>query len=247
MSRSPNLVLNYEIRSKIKSPGVRQQIAQYINSVNNKMVDFDRTLYIIWSGTNNYFFNKTLTTSETVQSIIDCLNLLIIFGGRNLVIINEPPFDRYPAFRDKNETNTTKYLYIDHNTILSNKFNENYAPLKTRLNIRLFDSYSFISSIIDDYKNYGFENLDSCWDTTLGSTMQVLCEDITKHMFCDEYHFTSRMQKMVAEEFYRFMSTEQNVTYPKTTTPRMPSSGIRKTPAKTIIFLVLSLIAFLSK
>jgi phospholipase/lecithinase/hemolysin len=74
MSRSPNLIANYAIRSNTKSPGVRQQIAQYINSTNNKIIDFDRTLYVIWTGTNNYFFNKSLTTSDTVQSIIDCLN-----------------------------------------------------------------------------------------------------------------------------------------------------------------------------
>jgi hypothetical protein len=70
MSRNPNLIANYTIRNNTKSPGVRQQIEQYINSTNNKIIDFDQTLYVIWAGTNNYFFNKTLTTLDTVQSII---------------------------------------------------------------------------------------------------------------------------------------------------------------------------------
>ena len=99
MSRNPNLIANYAIRNQTKSPGVRQQIEQYKNSTSNTTIDFNRTLYIIWSGTNNYYFNKTLTTSDTVQSIFDCLDLLITFGGQNFVIINEPPFDRFPSLK----------------------------------------------------------------------------------------------------------------------------------------------------
>jgi phospholipase/lecithinase/hemolysin len=241
MSRNPNLIANYIIRSNTKSPGVRQQIAQYINSAINKTIDFNRTLYIIWVGTNNYFFNKTLTTSDTVQSIIDCLNLLIKLGGRNLAIINEPPFDRFPAFRNKNKTNTTKQLYIDHNIILATKFNENYSSSTSGLNIRLIDSYSFISNIIENYTNYGFENLDSCWDTMTNSTVQIVCQNITKRMFCDEYHLTTQMQTFIAQEFYRVMTIGVNSTlYP-------PSSVTDKISINWILFIVILINSFLLK
>ncbi|CAF3163209.1 unnamed protein product, partial [Rotaria sp. Silwood2] len=243
MSRNPNLIANYDIRSKTKSPGVWQQILQYKNAVNNQTIDFDRTLYVIWSGTNNYFFNKTLTTLDTVQSIIDCLNALINFGGRNLVLISEPPFDRFPAFRNKNQTNTTKYLYIEHNQILTMKLHEYNSSLKTSLNIRLFDSYSFISMIIDNYAQSGFENLDSCWDTISGSTVQILCQNITKQIFCDEYHLTSKMQAMLAKEFYHFLTEKPNGTY-TTTTTSAPSHGTRKTSITMHFFLVLLIYVF---
>jgi phospholipase/lecithinase/hemolysin len=212
MSRNPNLVANYSVRSNTKSPGVRQQIAQYINLMNSTTIDFNRTLYLIWSGTNNYYFNPSLTTLDTTQSIIDCMNLLITFGGQNLAIINEPPFDQFPAFRGKSGTNATKQRYIDHNRDLATKFNQTYLSSSTRLNIRLLDSYSFISNVFANYMNYGFENLDSCWDTINNSTVQVLCQNITKRVFCDEYHFTSRMQGMVADEFYRILTVGQNST-----------------------------------
>ena len=201
MSRSPNLLLNYDIRRQIKSPGVRQQIAQYIQSVRNQTIDFDRTLYMIWSGTNNYFFNKSLTTSDTAQSLLDSLNVLSRFGGKHLILINEPPYDRYPGLRAKPETNATRHLYLDHNRMLTLKFNDQF----TSPNIRLFDSYSFISKIMDDHLAYGFENLDSCWDTASHPSVQVLCNDISKRMFCDEVHFTGKMQTMLAEEFHRLI------------------------------------------
>ncbi|CAF0907411.1 unnamed protein product [Adineta steineri] len=213
MSRNPNLILNYDIRANTKSPGVRQQINQYINSITNKDNDFDNILYIIWSGTNNYYFNKTLTVLNTIESLIDCLNLLIKFGAQNLVIINEPPFDRFPAFRNKNETNQTKELYLNHNNILNKNFNENYSSSNTKVNIRLFDSYSFIVNIMNNYRNYDFENLDNCWDTITNSTIQIRCENIRKRMFCDEYHFTSQMQNLIAQEFYRVMTIERNSAF----------------------------------
>ncbi|UJR19546.1 hypothetical protein I4U23_022676 [Adineta vaga] len=212
MSRNPNLISNYEIRRNTKSPGVRQQIVQYINSTTNKTIDFNQTIYMIWSGTNNYYFNKNLTPSDTVQSIFNCLNLLIQFGARNLIIINEPPFDRFPAFRDKTETNLTKQLYLDHNEILLKRFSDNFSPSKTKFNIQLFDSYSFIMKIMDNYTNYGFENLDSCWDSITNSTIQIRCQDLKKRMFCDEYHFTSQMQTLVAQEFYRLLTIGSNST-----------------------------------
>ena len=236
MGRNPNLIENYTIRNNTKSPGVRQQIAQYINSTQNKTIDFDRTLFIIWTGTNNYFFNKSLTTSDTAQSIIDCLNLLITFGGRHLVIINEPPFDRFPAFRDRNETNVTKNLYIDHNAVLARKFNENYLSLNDSLHIQLFDSYSLISNIMDNYTNYGLENLDSCWDTTTSSTVQVRCRNIRQRMFCDEYHLTSHMQSFIAEELYHSMVKELS---------SMPLSGITSTPTSKTIKTAITLGPFI--
>lgn len=260
MSRNPNLIANYAIRNQTKSPGVRQQIEQYKNSTSNTTIDFNRTLYIIWSGTNNYYFNKTLTTSDTVQSIFDCLDLLITFGGQNFVIINEPPFDRFPGFRNKSETNATKYLYLDHNKILSEKFSQNYSSSTTKLNVRLFDSYTFISNIMDNYENYGFENLNSCWDSINNSTIQTLCSNATQRMFCDEYHLTSHMQSLVAEELNRFLliqstnissSTSTSIsssTSTSTSSSRSTStSSSRSTKLTFNLFLLLPLFFLINK
>ncbi|CAF1304182.1 unnamed protein product [Rotaria sp. Silwood1] len=202
MSDAPNLIANYSIRNNTKPPSVRQQISEYINTTMNESIDFDQTLYVIWVGINNYNFNKSLTPLQTVESIIKCLNQLIFFGARNLVVINEPPFDRFPAFRNKNTTNTTKYLYLQHNEILFEKINEIYLSLNSRLHIHLFDSYTFISKIINNYANYRFENLDNCWDTESNSTVIIKCQNITKRIFTDEYHLTSAMQILIAKEFY---------------------------------------------
>jgi phospholipase/lecithinase/hemolysin len=202
MGNDPNIIANYAIRNNTKPPGVRQQITEYITATINKSINLDRTLYVIWIGINNYFYNETLTPLQTVQSIIDCLNVLILFGARNLVLFNEPPFDRFPAYRNQTTTNMTKYLYITHNEILAEQLNETYFSLYTRLNIQLFDMYTFTSMIMNNYTAYGFENLDNCWDTESSSTVIVQCTNTTKRMFADEFHLTSAMHMLVAKELY---------------------------------------------
>ncbi|CAF1338471.1 unnamed protein product [Rotaria sordida] len=236
MGRSPNLIVDYLIRNSTIPPSVRQQIFQYISKTINETIDFDQTLYVIWVGSNNYYFNESLTPLQTVESIIKCLNLLIFFGARNLVIINEPPFDRYPGFRNKNTTNTTKYLYIQHNEILSQRINEIYLSNYSRLRIRLFDSYTFISKILDNYINYGFENLDNCWDTQSDSLVIIRCQNITKKIFTDEYHLTSVMQTLLAKEFY-FKLAGSNST----------SKGISFISMNFHLFIVVICIMFLLK
>ncbi len=201
MGYNTNLNGNYSIRNSTKPPGVRQQISDYINSTMNKTIDFDRTLYVIWIGINNYYYDPSLTPLQTVESIIECSNQLIFFGTRNLVIINEPPFDRFPAYRNET-TNTTKILYQMHNQILAEKLNETYFSLHTRLNIHLLDIYTFISTILDNYTAYGFENLDNCWDTESSSTVIIKCQNITQRLFADELHPTSALHTLIAKEFY---------------------------------------------
>lgn len=202
MGQNPNLANNYSDRNRTQAPGVRQQIAQYISSKINKSIDFDRTLYSMWVGMNNYMFNTSLTPSDTIQSLLECLNLLIIFGARHVMVFNESPYDRFPEFRNTTMINATKALYLKHNEILAQKMNDIFLSSNTRLNIRLFDSCGAISRILNNYASYGFENLDSCWDTKSQTTVIVRCENITKRVFADEYHLTSAAQTLLAKELY---------------------------------------------
>ena len=192
---------NYSIRNSTKPPGVRQQINDYINLTLHQTIDFDRTLYVIWIGINNYYYDPSLTPLENVESIIGCINQLLFFGVRNLVIINQPPFDRFPAYKS-DTTNASKILFQTHNQILADKLNETYFSLHTRLNIRLLDIYTFISKIMDNYTAYGFENLDSCWDMESNTTVIINCQNISRRLFADDFHPTSALHTFIAKEFY---------------------------------------------
>ena len=188
--------------NRTQAPGAHQQIVAYISSKINETIDFDRTLYTIWVGANNYLFDTSLTPSDTIQSLLDCLNLLIVFGARHVVVFNEPPYDRFPRFRNTAVTNITRALYLKHNEVLTEKMNEIYLASNTRLDIRLFDSCTVISRMLNRFLSYGFENLDPCWDTTSQSSVIIQCENIARRVFSDNEHLTSAAQALLAKEFY---------------------------------------------
>ena len=224
MGRNPNLIANYNIRNRTQAPGVRQQIIQYMNSTINQTIDFDRTLFIISIGMNNYIFNRSLTPMETVQSLLDACNLLIIYGARHLVLFNQSPYERYPEFRDRTTTNMTKGLCLKHNEILAEKMDEMYFSLNTRLDIHLFDSYTVISNILNNYMVYGFENLDHCWDTESFSTVIIKCNNTSRRLFTDEYHLTTTMQLFIAKELYGFLAGLNTTSFAVRTLPMNVSS-----------------------
>ena len=211
MGRNPNLLANYTVRNSTRAPGVRQQIIQYISSKANLELDLDRILYVVTVGFNNYQFNRSLTPSDTVQSIVDCLNRLIFFGARNLLVMNQFPYDRFPRFRNRTTTNVTKALYAKHNELLAEKMNENYLSSNTRLRIRLFDSHALVSNILNNYMAYGFDNLDPCWNTETGTSVIVQCDNVSRRVFTDEYHLSSSMHALLAREVYAVLG-EFNAT-----------------------------------
>ncbi|CAF0977510.1 unnamed protein product [Adineta ricciae] len=77
-----NIKGNYSLRNNAKPPGVRQQITTYVNLSLNENIDFDRTLYIVWIGINNYFYDPTLTPLQTVESMMESIYVLVNFGSR---------------------------------------------------------------------------------------------------------------------------------------------------------------------
>ena len=222
MGRNPNLLANYALRNSTRAPGVRQQIIQYISSKADQEIDLDRILYVVTVGFNNYQFNRSLTPSDTVQSIVDCLNRLIFFGARNLLVMNQFPYDRFPKYRNRTTTNATKALYAKHNELLAEKMNENYLSSNTRLRIRLFDSYALVTNILNNYMAYGFENLDPCWNTESGASVIVQCENISRRVFTDEYHLSSAVHALMARQVYsalgEFNATARGV---RTMTPNL--------------------------
>ncbi|CAF3891239.1 unnamed protein product, partial [Rotaria sp. Silwood1] len=65
----------------VRVPGVRQQITKYINTADLSQVNFHRTIFIIWAGANDYFYNITLPASIVVKSLINGINDLLQIGA----------------------------------------------------------------------------------------------------------------------------------------------------------------------
>ena len=177
-------------------PGVRQQIRlfQHENRFNA-----DRTLFLIWAGANDYFFNITVKPQQVVLSLINDVRELINLGGKHLVLVNQPPIDRIPIAKLMNKTETWKSIVDDHNKYLIEsirRFNE----ISPNIILNLIDLHSFVHFLLSNSNLFGLTNFDRCWDTTR-EIPRKLCKTLEKNLFLDEFHFTSRGHRFVAEFF----------------------------------------------
>lgn len=215
--------------SSINATSVREQISKYIASNSIKTLDFDRTLYIIWAGINNYALNKTSTVFDTIESLDSCLKELVFIGAKNFVIFNLPTAKLLPYYQ--NGTGHEKASIInstdEHNTNLSLKYNSAYSSVHTQLNIKLllFDVASFVSKVINNSTYYNFDNHTntSYWTVYENGTASHGSNpslNLTNTIFYDPFHFTSAMHKLIAQELYTFLGGTTTSTTTSTSTSR---------------------------
>ena len=213
MHCSPISNSNDTYLSSINATSVREQISKYIASNSIKTLDFDRTLYIIWAGINNYASNKTSTVSDTIESLDSCLKELVYIGAKNFVIFNLPPAKLLPYYQNGTGHENAPVISStqEHNTNLSLKYNSAYSSVHTQLNIKLllFDVASFVSKVINNSAYYNFDNHTntSYWTVYENGTASHSNSslNLTNTIFYDPFHFTSAMHKLIAQELYTFL------------------------------------------
>jgi len=203
-------------------PGVRQQINIYQNATNLSQINFSRTIYIIWVGANDYYFNVALTPSTVVNSLINGINDLIRIGGKSFLIVNQPPFQAYPALFPDNMSDYFNTLTLVHNSNLSNSI-EILQSNFSNLSFYLFDVYSLITNILNNSLSYGINDTNNCW-YTLNGTIIPLCTDPSTYLFIDEYHFTTRVHQFIADQVQKLFST---------------SNGIIQSPFSVIFYIMI--------
>lgn len=179
-------------------PGIRQQIALYKTQHDITKVNFDRTLYVVWANGNDYYFNISLNTSIVVNSIINGIQDLIKMGARKFLILNLAPLQIYPAVQ---MMNLNEYLIATtnaHNNDLSTQI-INLHSQNPRISFYLHNVSSLITNILSNISQYGFNSTQNCWLTS-NHTVIPLCSTPNTYVFIDEYHFTTRIHQIIADD-----------------------------------------------
>ncbi len=206
-------------------PGVRQQISIYKNSTDFKKINFARTIYVIWAGGNDYYFDPTLAPSVIVNSLINGINDLIQIGGQSFLIVNQPPLEAYPAVATENISDYLNTLTLQHNNDLSNSI-QTLRSNFSNLSLYLFDVYSLITNILTNNSAYGINSTKNCWYTLNGSIIP-LCTTPETYLFIDEYHFTTRIHQIIADNARKLFPM---------------SKGTRKTSYSICFYLIMYLL-----
>ena len=199
-----DMLQGYAYRQTIPVPGVRQQIMSYSAGIQPNRTNFDRTLYVIWIGGNNFLRNQTASLLGVSQSISNATRDVISFGGKNIVIFNQPPLQLVPLIRPNAVLLNAAQLTSDYNGNLSG----NIAALQqsnTDRNLQIFDLYALVSKVLANISSYGIQNgVDPCW-IQLPNGTSIICQTPDSYAFFDYVHFTGRMHQIIADEFKKLL------------------------------------------
>jgi phospholipase/lecithinase/hemolysin len=99
-----NTVTSYSISGTFIIPEVRQQIGLYFNDTANSTISFEKTLYIIWAGVNDFIYNPSTPISSIVNSLINRVQDLLGMGPKNVLVFNILPAQAMPLMNRFNQT-----------------------------------------------------------------------------------------------------------------------------------------------
>lgn len=197
------LVQGYTQSGKRKVPGVRQQIETFHNETKRRQEDRSRTLFTVWVGGNDYFFDKNLNSSQIVRSILNCVHDLLKIGAKHILVLNKSPVEMMPFLQETSDMHYYRKLTNEHNQILSNGLRVLSYNFK-EVSIRLFDVHEFMLNISrDDSLNF-VNKTEACW-IVADKMVVVHCPNPKSFIFIDQYHLTTRVHALLSQAVRQFI------------------------------------------
>jgi phospholipase/lecithinase/hemolysin len=180
-------------------PGVFQQVGLFTQpfiSANQK-VD-PNALYTVSGGANDYLFPQS---NDSIQpkpfdNILQSVSLLAAAGAKNIVVLNLPDLGQIPAAKiDNRNPVSLSQSTIEFNSALAAGLNT--LSQNSQLNIVSVDVNSLVKQITTNKQQFGLTNVT---DACLNVTAQTVCADPNKYLYWDDFHPTTAVDKLVADQ-----------------------------------------------
>jgi lysophospholipase L1-like esterase len=153
------------------------------------------SLYIIWSGANDFLINNSKDYEGCAKNVNNALEALAQAGANNILIMNLPNLGATPKM------NTSIDTYDDYRerTILFNdaleKFIEEFKKNYPAIELYFFDIFSFLEKAIKNPEVYGFTNVtESCPSFFIINNF----ENNEAYLFWDDIHPTTEAHRLLA-------------------------------------------------
>lgn len=225
-----NLVQGYTKGDTVPVPGMLQQVELYLNSTNVNEIDFERTLYILWGGNNDFLFDPTLFPDVIVTSLLKSAQTLLDIGAKNLLVFNQVPVQYFPFTKPINVPELFIYLTEQGNFYISN-LTETMQIDNPQASLKIFDIHSLVLNILTENSTDFTNTVDNCWSNVNVTTVLQFCTDPDEYFFVDSLHFTSRAHGLIADALRQFLLDSYNTT---STTSSSPQSIITSTNGAVI-------------
>jgi phospholipase/lecithinase/hemolysin len=135
--------------------------------------DKTQTLYIIFIGSNDYFYTEDLTDNATTQQVVDVISesmvRLVQAGAKNFVVMTLPDTSRIPYAAKNGLVERLHRLIPLHNQKLQTAV-EALRMTHPAIRVATVDIYNFFNDIIENPKKYNekyhvnlVNTTDACW------------------------------------------------------------------------------------
>ena len=200
-----NFVRGYAVFYTTLVPGIRQQVATYFSQNNPSKINFQRTLYVLWGGGNDFLENRTLSPPAIVGSLMNSVNDLLTAGAKNILVFNQLPSQYTPLSASLGAPpGALAYLVSVFNTALTGAL----APIRVanpQATLSIFDVNLLLTKVITSNSDYFTSTTTNCWNSTNVNTVIQLCPDPNKYVFLDTIHYTAPVQKLIADAIQPFL------------------------------------------
>ncbi|EOY27527.1 GDSL-like Lipase/Acylhydrolase superfamily protein, putative [Theobroma cacao] len=166
-------------------------------------------LYLLAIGANDILFQQISTTQDITQYLDDVLSkfksqLITLYNldARKIIVTGSPPVGCIPFERD---VRSSPDSCVSSMNDLAKLYNSRLKSLLQKLTTNLpgstfvyVDNFAILEDIMDNYRSYGFESVDSACCRVIGrrgglvpcGSLSRVCPDRTKFVFWDPFHPT---------------------------------------------------------
>jgi len=160
----------------------------------------DDTLFAYWFGINDCI-NTNLNPEDTVQGsfkvLLNFMDEVYKEGGRNILLINIPPYDRSTPKMQLIETFNNNY----------NGIAKEFCTIHPDVNIFVYNSYDEFNYILENNESFNITYTTGSYETSSNKK-----NNNRKHFFWhDELHPTDKVHEILAEDIHTFLN-EHSVT-----------------------------------
>ena len=165
-----------------------------------------RTLYFLFSGYNDYFFNyyfqrNDIQPEQVVSSILNNIRFLINdFKSRRIFVFNLGAMEKTPFAKSLPEEIKSIFQNITktHNELLKIQVDILLKQRQTdqeSLSIEIIDYSSLFNYILENPMHYGIKEVDI---PCVNPQTNIICSDPDSYFFWDIYHVTSKIHQSIA-------------------------------------------------
>lgn len=188
-------------------------------------IDVSDALVAIWIGINDisdsikYTFPRNNATNfpsfytEIILTEFEAVETIYDAGYKNYLFMNLPPLERTPGNQASANPLPNSTMVHEYNSIISSSVTT-FASTHPGTKIMIFDTYTFLSGILDNPSAYGIKNTTGyCprYDALDIATNYAAygCLPIEEYFWYNTGHITFKVHEYLAEAVEKFLEAER--------------------------------------